>query len=279
MSRLQDKVAVITGGASGIGLGIARRFVAEGALVVLGDVNDEALAGAVDELNFGSTTGVRATGAHCDAIVEGDLAALAATAVTQFGGIDIGIANAGIGGYGLLVDLELDDWKRVTDLCLTGTFLTIKHIGRAMRDGGRGGSIVTIASLNAIQASAGMGAYCAAKAGVVMLSEVAAMELGPFGIRVNSIGPGLIDTPATAAFFEVSAIRDGFIDATAVGRAGTVDDVAALAAFLASDESSFISATFHSVDGGGHTGAYPRLPQILGALTDSALMEGSGAGE
>ena len=274
MSRLQDKVAVITGGASGIGLGIARRFVAEGARVVLGDVNDDALAEAVAALNHGAPGSQRATGVHCDATVEAELALLASTAVHVFGGIDVCVANAGIGGYGLLLDLELDDWKRVTDLCLTGTFLTVKHIGRAMRDAGRGGSIMTIASLNAVQPSAGMGAYCAAKAGVVMLSEVAAMELGPFGIRVNSIGPGLIDTPATATFFAVPAIRDGFIEATAIGRAGTVEDVAALAAFLASDESGFITATFHSVDGGGHTGAYPRLPQILSSLPEA--LEGAG---
>ena len=258
MKRLPDKVAVITGGASGIGLGLARRFVADGARVVVCDVDEPALAAVAAELGPD-----RCVTARCDVTSETDLERLAATALDRFGRVDIVVANAGAGGYGLVVDLTLDEWRRVTDLCLTGTFLTLKHLGRAMRDCGRGGSIIAIASLNAIQASAGMSAYCAAKAGVVMLAEVAAMELGPHGIRVNSIGPGLIDTPATGTFFAVPAIRDGFVEATTVGRSGTVADVASLATFLASDEASFISATFHSVDGGGHAGRYPRLPQIM----------------
>ena len=131
MSRLQDKAAVITGGASGSASLVG--FVAEGARVVLGDVNDVALTEAVAALNDGAPGSPRATGVHCDATIEADLATLAATAVHAFGGIDVCVADAGIGSYGLLVDLELDDWKRVTDLCLTGTFLTVKHVGRAMR--------------------------------------------------------------------------------------------------------------------------------------------------
>lgn len=231
MERLAGRVAVVTGAASGIGRGVVRRFLREGANVVIGDINEEALAAVADEsaTQHGED---RVAARQCDVVDEADVVALADLAMDRFGRLDVCVANAGAGGYGLIVDLELAEWRRVTDLCLAGVFLTIKHAGRAMRDAGNGGSIIAIASLNAIQPSAGMSAYCAAKAGVVMLSQCAAMELGPFGIRVNSIGPGLIDTPATGTFFAVPAIVEAFVAATTVGRSGTVEDVAALAAFF-----------------------------------------------
>jgi len=143
----------------------------------------------------------------------------------------------------------------VLDLCLTGVFLSVKHQARHMT---AGGSIVNIASLNALQPAEGFAAYCSAKAGVAMLSTVAAMELGPRGIRVNAIAPGLIDTPLTAMLNQ-PPFRDEFLDNTPLGRIGTTADVAAAALFLASDDSAWITGDLLLVDGGGHTKRYPEL--------------------
>ena len=125
------------------------------------------------------------------------------------------VANAGRGTFAPIVDHPLEEWQAILDLCLTGVFLTLKHSARVMHDGG---SIITIASLNATQPSAGMSAYCTAKAGVVMLSKVAAMELGGRRIRVNAIAPGLVETNATSAFFMVPGVVEEFVDNTTVGR-------------------------------------------------------------
>lgn len=254
--RLQGKVAVVTGGASGIGLAIARRFAEEGATVAIADVDAPAGAAAA----AGLAGGAFAVG--CDVTEEASVEAAFAMVVDRTGRVDAVVANAGVGGFAPLVDHTLEEWRRVVDVCQTGTFLTIKHAGRHLLAGG-GGSITCIASLNAIQPAAGMGAYCAAKAAVAMLAQVAAMELGPAGVRVNTIAPGLIQTPATDGFFNLPAIVDEFVANTTVKRHGVPEDVAAVAAFLASDDASFVSAALWSVDGGGRTGRYPDLPRHL----------------
>ena len=164
----------------------------------------------------------------------------------------------GTGHFAPIVDHDLADWQRLVDLCLTGVFLTVKHAGRAMSAGG-GGSIVTMASLNAVQPAGGMSAYCSSKAAVAMLSQVAALELGPAGIRVNAIGPGLVQTGLTAPLWSVPGIVDAFVDNTAIGRFAQPEDVADLALFLASDESSFVTGSLYLVDGGAHALRYPDL--------------------
>ena len=255
-SRFNGKVALVTGAASGIGLAITTRLLDEGATVIGADLS---LAG-LDHL--AATHGNRLRAAVCDVTNEGSIEA-AAHLATDLGGLDIAVANAGAGTFGMIVDHPADDWRRIIDLCLTGVFLTVKHAAGRMNDGG---SIVTIASLNAVQPSSGMSAYCAAKAGVVMLSKVAAMELGDRGIRVNSVGPGLIETNATSAFFSIPPIVDEFVENTTVGRFGRTDEVAGLVAYLCSDEAAFISGSFHSIDGGAQTKRYPDLPAALGRL-------------
>jgi NAD(P)-dependent dehydrogenase (short-subunit alcohol dehydrogenase family) len=152
-------VGVVTGAASGIGRAVARRFVAEGGMVVGGDIDEEGLAALEAEL------GTKAfAGARCDVTVEDDVASLVELAGARFGGLDAVVANAGGGTSSEVVDHDFAEWRRVVDLCLHGVFLTVKHGGRAMRDAGRGGAIVAVASLNAVQPGRGMGAYCAAKA-------------------------------------------------------------------------------------------------------------------
>lgn len=263
-ARLEGKTALVTGAASGIGLGIARRFAAEGARLVLGDIDDAGLAALAAELGAVCVT------AHCDVTVEDDQQALAQLASDRFGRLDVAVANAGAGHFAPIVDHDLADWRRIIDLCLTGVFLTLKHVGRVMTAHGNGGSIISIASLNAVQPSAGMSAYCAAKAGVAMLDEVAAMELGPAGIRVNTIAPGLVETNATGGFFALPGIVEEFVDNTTVGRYAQPADIAALAVFLASDESSFVSASLYSIDGGARTKRYPDLIGAFNRLAGDA---------
>ncbi len=255
-SRLAGKVAVLTGGASGIGRATARRFVAEGARVVLGDLDESGLAALAEELGDAALT------VAGDASSEADVERLVATAVDGFGRLDIAFANAGIGSAQRLVDADVEQWSRVLDVNLTGPFLRIKHAARRMDDGG---SIVVTASLNAVQAGPGMGAYCASKAGVAMLVQVAALELGPSNIRVNAIGPGFIRTSLTEGAFLLPAIVEGYEENTPMGRHGQPEEIAGLVTYLASDEASFVSGSLHLIDGGAHTMRYPDILGILGA--------------
>ena len=178
---------MITGGASGIGREIARRFVADGMRVVLGDLNEAMLAEAATELGDACAT------ERCDVTEEADVERLVARAV-DCGGIDVGVNCAGLGTLGPVTTLSVEQWDLVLDVCLKGVFLSVKHEAAAMQAAGTSGVIVNIASINARQPAQGMAAYCSAKAGVEMLTRVAALELGPVGIRVVGIGPGLVDT-------------------------------------------------------------------------------------
>ncbi len=255
--RLDGRVALVTGGASGIGLATTRRFVADGARVVVGDVNEPALAAVADELGQAVAT------LRCDVTVEDDVARLAEAAVERFGGLHIAFANAGTATLGPVTDLDASEWSRVLDVNLTGPMFTIKHAARRME---RGGSIVATASLNAVQAGAGMGAYCVSKAGVAMLVQVAAIELGPVGIRVNAIGPGLVRTTLTQGAFAIPGVVEEYEENTPLGRHAAPEEIADLVAFLASDEAGFISGSLYLVDGGAHTMRYPDLPARIADL-------------
>jgi NAD(P)-dependent dehydrogenase (short-subunit alcohol dehydrogenase family) len=256
--RLEGRVALVTGAASGIGRSITERFIAEGARVLAGDVDVPGLEHLGRDLGSAVSTG------HCDVTDEDQLDTFLARGIAEFGGIDVVVANAGAGTYAQISEHPLSEWQRIIDLCLTGVFLTLKHAGPHIRPGG---SIITIASLNAIQPARGMAAYCAAKAGAEMLTRVAAMEFGPRNIRANTIAPGLVKTRATSGFFAVDDVVRAFEDNAPLHRHAHPDEIASVAAFLASDDSAFMSGSFLSVDGGGNTGRYPDLPAIFERLS------------
>ena len=255
--RLSDRVALVTGGASGIGLATTRRFVADGARVVVGDIDEAALATVAAELGDAVAT------LRCDVTVEDDLARLADAAVERFGGLHIAFANAGTATLAPVVDLTLAEWSRVLDVNLTGPMLTIKHAARRMA---HGGSIIATASLNAVQAGNGMSAYCVSKAGVAMLVEVAAIELGPAGIRVNAVGPGLVATTLTQGALSIPGVVEEYEENTVLGRHAQPSEVADLVAFLASDEAGFISGSLYLVDGGAHALRYPDIPARIAEM-------------
>ena len=259
MGRLQSKVAVITGGASGIGRAIAERYVSEGASVVLFDLNKELLDDAAASL------GADACSIHAgDVTNEDDIAALVATAVDRFGRLDIAVNSAGVGGFAPIVEHPVEEWNRVVGICLTGVFLSIKHEAKQMVAQGEGGVIINLASINARQAGEGMAAYCSAKAAVEMLTKCAAMELGHHQVRVCGIGPGLVDTPLTAFQNDFPQLRDAYVHNIPMGRAGTPNDIADAALFLASSEASWVTGTTLFVDGAELTREYPRFFDIFG---------------
>jgi NAD(P)-dependent dehydrogenase (short-subunit alcohol dehydrogenase family) len=244
----------VTGGASGIGAECARRFVAEGATVVLGDRDADKLAAMADELGDACVTEVM------DVTRPSDVARLVDRARDAFGGLDLAVNAAGIGTFAPVHEHPVDQWESVVDVCLKGTFLAVREESRALLATGRGGSIVNVASINAIVPAEGMAAYCSAKAAVVMLTRCSAMELGPHGVRVNAIGPGYVETPLTEFARQFPAVHDGYLASIPLGRAGQPRDIADAAVFLSSSEASWISGTTLYVDGASANKAYPSSP-------------------
>lgn len=260
MSTLDGKVAIVTGGASGIGRAITERFVAEGARVVIGDLNADLIGETIGKLGHNSVDG-----ATLDVRDEPAVERLVAQAVRRFGRLDVAVNNAGVGGFSPIQAYPLEDWERVVGVCLTGTFLGVKHAAAQLIAQGEGGSIINMASINATQATEGFAAYCAAKAGVAMLTKVAALELGRHRIRVNAIGPGLIHTPLTAGMMQIPGLQAAFEHEAPIGRVGEPEDVAGLALYLASDAASLMSGQTIYIDGGATLKKYPEMFSFIPA--------------
>ncbi len=261
MGRLDGKVAVITGAASGIGAATAKRFAAEGAAVVVGDLNE---AGGRAVVEACLQAGGRAAFQPVDVSREADVAALLRRAVDDYGRLDVLFNNAGLGGaIGPLESVSVDDWDRTQAVLLRGVFLGIKHAIVPMRAVG-GGSIISTASIAGIRAGAGPHAYSAAKAAVINLTRTAAVELAKDSIRVNCICPGGIHTPLLSSRFPGGA--EGLTPLLAMlqplPRAGSPEDIAAMALFLASDEAGFVTGASMVVDGGFTAGGsmLPTMP-------------------
>jgi NAD(P)-dependent dehydrogenase (short-subunit alcohol dehydrogenase family) len=256
--RFDGRVAVVTGGASGIGLATVRRLLAEGAAVVAGDRDAESLERLSGEL------GERFATVAIDVRREADLETLVATAVERFGGLHVAVNAAGIGEGAPILEQDAAQWAFVLDVCLNGIFYSVKQEGRQMAEQGGGGAIVNIASINCRLPAHGATAYSTAKAGVEMVTRNAALELGELGIRVNAIAPGLVDTPMAARTGHAApAVRDAWLRHIPLGRVGRPDDIAAAATFLLSEDAAWISGTTLFVDGGGMLTAYPDLRAAL----------------
>ncbi|GJN27732.1 hypothetical protein PR202_gb15778 [Eleusine coracana subsp. coracana] len=248
--RLEGKVAVITGGASGIGACTARLFVKHGARVVVADIQDDLGAALCAELGPDAASYV-----HCDVTVESDVAAAVDHAVSRFGALDVMFNNAGIGGAAChsIRDSAQDDFERVLRVNLVGPFLGTKHAARVMVPAGRGGCVVATSSVSSAVAGAASHAYTCVKRGVVGLTENAAAELGRHGIRVNCVSPAAAVTPLATGY--VGLEGEAFEQAMeAVGNLKgvrlKVEDIANAVLFLASDDARYISGHNLLIDGG-----------------------------
>jgi NAD(P)-dependent dehydrogenase (short-subunit alcohol dehydrogenase family) len=247
----------VTGGASGIGLGIVQRVVAEGGRVAVGDIDAGALAHLQQELGDAVAT------VTTDVRDEGQVEALVATAVDRFGRLDVAFNSAGVLGGALIWQLATEEWQRTIDVCLTGCFHAVKHEARRLVEQGEGGAIVNIASLMSHVPIWGGTPYSVAKAGIEMLTKNAALELGEHGIRVTSIGPGVIITPLNEANMQIPGMTELYLDRIPMARVGTPADVAAVATFLASDEAGYVSGANLMVDGGWEVTGAPDPRAIL----------------
>ncbi len=260
---LAGKIAIITGAGSGIGRASALRFAAEGARVVIGDKSDGVFATEAAIRDAGGSVIAR----KMDAGLEEDVAALVATAISEFGGVDVAFANAGIsGGMTGIFDLGAEEWAEILRVNLIGPYLMIKHAGHAMVDQGRGGSIILTASVAGIRSGAGGPPYSASKAGVINLTKVAAQQMTGTGVRVNAICPGLTETGMTKRTFDYAkdkGVTHKLGQLNPLKRAAQPEELANVALFLASDQASYVNGQAIAVDG-GLSSSHPVTRQLTG---------------
>jgi NAD(P)-dependent dehydrogenase (short-subunit alcohol dehydrogenase family) len=244
---LTDRHALITGGTRGIGLAIAQTFAAAGAKVTVCSRKEASVFAAVASIrsNGGAAHGVAADVGRVD-----DIASLADNAESHFGRVDILVNNAATNPhFGPILEIAESDWDRTMAINLKGPFLLSQRLGRKMSEAGKG-TIVNIASTAGLQAAPKMGAYSISKAALVMLTKVLAREWGRFGVRVNCICPGLVQTDLSESLWRDEARRDAILAAKALKRIGQPNEIAGAALYLASDASSFTTGAVLQVDGG-----------------------------
>jgi len=246
MNRLDGKVALITGAGGGLGRAMAGTFAAEGASVVIADINVEARERTADDLR---DTGYQAVATGGDVASEGDVDAMVATALREFGSLDVMVNNAGITRDARMLKMTLEDFRLVIEVHLQGVWLGTRAAAAVMRNQGSG-SIINMSSISGKVGNLGQTNYSAAKAGIVGLTKAAAKELAHLGIRVNAIQPGLIRTAMTEAM-RPDLLEQRIADIP-MGRIGEPVDVAKAALFLASDLSSYMTGTVTEVSGGRH---------------------------
>ncbi|MGD1886014.1 MAG: SDR family NAD(P)-dependent oxidoreductase [Cohaesibacteraceae bacterium] len=247
---LERKTAIVTGGARGIGYAIAERFVEEGMKVVLADIDDTRGHEAEEQLGRIGT----ALYVHCDVSDRLDVRNLVAKTVEAFGEIDVLVANAGIVHTADFLEIDEADFDRVVAVNLKGVFLISQQVARHMVEqieaGQKPGTIITMSSINAEVAIPNQVPYCASKGGVRQLTKVMALSLADHGSRVNAIGPGSIMTDMVQTVIEDDVARDKVLSRTPMGRIGEPAEIASIATFLASDQSSYMTGQTLYVDGG-----------------------------
>jgi NAD(P)-dependent dehydrogenase (short-subunit alcohol dehydrogenase family) len=241
--RLKDRVALITGAAQGIGFACAKAFVAEGARVMVSDVNEERGSAAASELGCAFV--------RCDVSKKAEVTAAVAAAVEKLGRLDILVANAGIVHAADFLDLEEADFERVLSVNLKGIFLAGQAAARQMVKQGEGGAIVNMSSVNAVMAIPNQVPYVVSKGGINQLTKVMALSLAPHNIRVNGIGPGTILTElAKSAVLGNKEAERKILSRTPMGRMGDPAEIASVAVFLASDDASYLTGQTLYPDGG-----------------------------
>lgn len=250
--RLKDKVAIVTGAGSGIGQGIALRFAREGAQVVVAELDEQkgkATAAKIQEME-GEAFVVPTHVARVQ-----DVEAMVDKTLERFGRIDALINNAGIRYAAPILEMRDDEWQNTIDTNLTGVFFCLRRVAREMVKGRVEGAIVNIASIGGMRGIHSRAAYCATKAGVILLTQVAALEFAPYKIRVNAIAPGLIETPLTARYLtgtdpDSRMMAERLAATIPLGRWGQPADIAAAALYLISDEAAYVTGTTLVVDAG-----------------------------
>jgi NAD(P)-dependent dehydrogenase (short-subunit alcohol dehydrogenase family) len=253
------RAALITGGGSGIGLESARHLLRDGCTVTLMGRTEEKVRAAAESLGaeVGGGAGARARWA-AGSVADEDAVAKAVEIANADGNLDVAVLAAGTGTGGPLLLSTLESWRTVLDTNLLGAFLTIKHAGQAMAANG-GGSIVALSSIAGVRTHRFMTEYCVSKAGLEMLCMNAADELGPMGIRVNTVRPGLVPTDLSSGLTASEPIVNDYLKQMPVGRLGTTDDIAAAIRYLAGDESGWVTGVNLSVDGGHHLRRGPNI--------------------
>ena len=244
--KLTNRIAIVTGAARGIGLAIATRLAKDGAAVVIADVLDG--PGKAAARNIGATY------KHCDVSKSGDVKALVAHVLRKFGSVDILVNNAAISANNDFLDVTEAEFDRVIGINLKGSFLMLQACARQMlkqvQAGRKPGAIVNMSSVNDTLAIPGIVTYCMSKGGISQMTRATSIALAPHGIRVNAIGPGTIDTDMARGVLSDKAAMDRAMSRTPLGRAGTPAEVAAIAAFLVSDDASYVTGETIYVDGG-----------------------------
>jgi NAD(P)-dependent dehydrogenase (short-subunit alcohol dehydrogenase family) len=247
MQRLEGKRAIVTGAGNGIGRAIALRLASEGASVVLADVNEEDAGGVAEEID--GETLVHKTDVTSDADVE----ALVGRTVSEWGGLDVMVNNAGVGVAGTAVTTTEEEYDRVMNVCVRGTFLGMKHAIPAIKDTG-GGSVINMSSIAALVGLVDRAVYSAAKGAIYSMTRASAIDHVGEGVRVNCIAPGTVDTPwvarITSGYDDPEEARENMRARQPHGRLVTPEEIAAMAAYLASDESGSVIGACMIVDGG-----------------------------
>ena len=260
MGRLEDRACVIVGGSSGFGEDIARRFVAEGARVLIAARGSEKLEAVARELGVESSV--------CDATSWEDLRSLASLAGERLGGLDVAVNCAGFEHSAPIADLAPENVEPMVAVQFTGALYFIQHMANAMA-ADAGGSIVTISSLTASLVAEGYAPYAGAKAGINHASKIAASEYGDRGVRVNLVSPTTVPTPMVAPLLATPGVREAIVAETPLGDLPGIEDVTNAVLFLAGDESRFVTGENIHVDGGGQLRRLPRAADVIASIQRS----------